>query len=382
MEMQSNREKIINAIRKELGKLPKTVNVRDLLAINNDEEFIKQCYLLILQRPPDEEGFNHFLDSLKKGIVSREDIILALRFSNEGEIKGVILEGLDNNLQKKLLLHLKKLKKLKNFIEKVSLFRIKRKLNKLKNLMLFPKKISELQEELEALKNSIDRLYSNNISYPFLSDKEYLKFEDAFRGSKDKVKQQQKLYFKFIEDLNRDSICIDLGCGRGEWLEILKEKGLKPIGVDINWCVIENLKEQGFKVINQDIFEFLKSQKNNTIDLITAFHIIEHIKPELRIKFLKEIQRVLKPNGLAIIETPNPRNILVGSGEFYRDPTHILPVFPDTLQFLGELVGFKNSQSYFIDYENNNFIKIDDYKFNDLQSYIEVSRDFAWIGKK
>jgi len=173
---------------------------------------------------------------------------------------------------------------------------------------------------------------------------------------------------------------VDFGCGRGEWLEILKEHGVSALGVEINDVFLKRLKNKDIDAVKADVFDFLKNTEDNSFHIVTAFHLIEHIEINLRVTFLREILRVLKKDGICILETPNPRNILVGSGDFYRDPSHITPLFPDTIQFTGKTIGFSDSASFFL--EKEGLVEIDNYPFDSLENYVSVSRDFAWSGKK
>ncbi|MCX7823067.1 MAG: methyltransferase domain-containing protein [Syntrophobacterales bacterium] len=209
-------------------------------------------------------------------------------------------------------------------------------------------------------------------------------FEEDFRGDSDTLKERVRVYLSLL----RSSHCLfdlpvaDLGCGRGEWLRLLKEEGIYAIGVDTNDLAISFLKEENLPFAKEDIFTFLERSNPNSFSAVTAFHVIEHIPPNRWVSFLRSIWRALAPGGIAIIETPNPRNILVSAGDFYRDPTHIYPVFPDTLEFLGEITGFENSTAWFFDENRSRLIPVKSVRFDSIHSYLSVSRDFAWSGRK
>jgi O-antigen chain-terminating methyltransferase len=132
---------------------------------------------------------------------------------------------------------------------------------------------------------------------------------------------------------------LDLGCGRGEWLEILTETGLEAYGVDTNQIFVGQCREKGFRVIEEDALQHLRSLPDSRLGAVTGFHIIEHLPLDVLIKLIDETVRVLKPGGLAIFETPNPQNVLVGSHSFYIDPTHRHPIPCLTAQFLLEARG-------------------------------------------
>jgi O-antigen chain-terminating methyltransferase len=118
--------------------------------------------------------------------------------------------------------------------------------------------------------------------------------------------------------------------------------------------------------------------------MVTSFHLIEHLPFRTLIDLLRQIQRVLLPGGLTILETPNPRNILVGASDFFRDMTHNNPIHPDSLRFALETLGMKDVACYFLQDEGSRrtAIRADEFVFNDLQSYVSVPRDFAAIARK
>jgi SAM-dependent methyltransferase len=171
----------------------------------------------------------------------------------------------------------------------------------------------------------------------------YVSFEDHFRGTREDIKERCKIYLPLMQEagLGTDAMPIlDLGCGRGEWLELLREEGLQGRGLDINPILVEECRKRGLEVVEDDIIAYLRTLPDASVGGITGFHIIEHLPFEILIKSLDETVRVLKPGGLAIFETPNPQNILVGSCSFYIDPTHRHPLHSQTMQFLAEARGF------------------------------------------
>ncbi len=177
---------------------------------------------------------------------------------------------------------------------------------------------------------------------------------------------------------------LDLGCGRGEWIEILQEEGLIVRGVDNNRVLFEQCLERGMDVVDSDAIEYLQALPAASLGAITAFHLIEHLSFEAMVDLLDEAIRVLRPDGVVIFETPNIRNILVGAGDFYRDPSHHHPIFPDTLQFLAQERGLVNTNCYFIQEteSGSELISSEEKQFDTLEDYLEVSRDYAFVGYK
>ena len=136
-----------------------------------------------------------------------------------------------------------------------------------------------------------------------------------------------------------DSPILDLGCGRGELLELLQDSGYVVRGVDLNQVMVSLCRERGFDVAERDLLEYLSEQPDSTIGAIVCLHVIEHLSYELLIAILAETVRVLKPGGLAIFETPNPENVRVASHTFYLDPTHRNPLPSALVKFLAEFQG-------------------------------------------
>lgn len=134
---------------------------------------------------------------------------------------------------------------------------------------------------------------------------------------------------------------LDIGCGRAEWVELLQKNQIDAFGIDMNHAMVEEAHRNGVKNIqNIDLFKYLKNLQDNSFDLITAFHIIEHIPFENLMIFFKEIRRVLKSGGQIMLETPNPENLLVSSLTFYKDPTHLNPLPAEVVEFMINYFGF------------------------------------------
>lgn len=171
----------------------------------------------------------------------------------------------------------------------------------------------------------------------------YRAFEDRFRGSRELILSRLKSYAPLLDCLKtafQSPSVLDLGCGRGEWLELLESFGIKASGVDLDEGMLIPCREQGFDVRNADALDYVSSLPTESVDLVTAFHMVEHIPFEILISLVSEVFRVLKPGGLLIMETPNPENISVASEHFYLDPSHVKPIPSGLLSFIPEFVGF------------------------------------------
>ena len=215
-------------------------------------------------------------------------------------------------------------------------------------------------------------------------DSFYVSFEDEFRGTKEDIKNKVKIYLPFvnkISEIKSDIKILDLGCGRGEWLELLKNDGYTNAkGIDLNSVMVSHSKKINLDVEEVDAVAYLKSLDNESLSIVTGFHILEHLPFEVLMSVFKESLRVLKKGGMIIFETPNPRNILVGSSDFYLDPTHINPIHPLTLKFIAKEVGFSNAKSYILDDEK--LSDFDTLKFDNINDFINIGRDLSVIAYK
>jgi O-antigen chain-terminating methyltransferase len=234
---------------------------------------------------------------------------------------------------------------------------------------------------------TVDQLQSLSNEEPHQLDALYVAFEDQFRGSREEVRNTLNVYLPLLEDAKMgtpESPIIDLGCGRGEWLELLRESGYSARGIDINKVMLEQCHTIGLEVIEADAIAYLQNLPDHSLGAVTGFHLIEHLQFTVLMKLFDETMRVLQPGGLIIFETPNPRNLFVGSGDFYRDPTHVNPIHPDTIAYIASLKGFINAESYFFAKQDNRLqlLASSNVKFDTLESYLSISRDFALIGYK
>lgn len=176
-----------------------------------------------------------------------------------------------------------------------------------------------------------------------MSDPFYRAYEDRHRGSRNLIKSRLRAYQPFLDPLRAavaPATAIDLGCGRGEWLELLGELGFDARGVDLDEGMLEACREHGLRAEHADAIQSLRALPEASMALVSAFHVVEHIPFDALRTLVTEALRVLKPGGLLIMETPNPENLVVGSSSFYQDPTHQRPIPPELLRFVTEFTGF------------------------------------------
>ena len=172
----------------------------------------------------------------------------------------------------------------------------------------------------------------------------YAEFEDVFRGPRDEIKHRLKVYVPWLERAavgSASAPVLDLGCGRGEWLELLAERNFTASGVDSNLSMIGRCRALSLEVTQTDALTHLRSLPDQSVGAITSFHMIEHLPLETLITIVDEALRVLRSGGLLIFETPNVQNLRVGSQSFWIDPTHLQPMPSQTLRFLLEARGFR-----------------------------------------
>jgi O-antigen chain-terminating methyltransferase len=210
--------------------------------------------------------------------------------------------------------------------------------------------LQELRRQLMAEGGSKES-FAQNLTSPDILDPLYLAFENQFRGTRELIKERLLEYVPLIREAKAGTAgreILDIGCGRGEWLEIMSNEGLQAKGLDLNHVLVQECREKGFEVLENDALSHLRSLPDSSIGAITAFHLIEHLTFDDRISLFDESVRVLKPGGIALFETPNPRNLLVGSCDFWSDPTHLRPLYPETHQFLLEYRGFCKVELIFL----------------------------------
>ncbi len=222
---------------------------------------------------------------------------------------------------------------------------------------------------------------------PHVADAGYLTFEDAFRGSREEIKERASIYvpkLRAAQAGTEKAPIVDLGCGRGELLEVLREQGLNASGVDSNAAAVDKCRELKLDVVLGDMFEALGKVPDGSLGGLTALHVVEHLPFPLVLKLLDESLRVLRPGGVAIFETPNPTNILVGASNFYIDPTHRNPVHPQTLRYLVEARGMVQVETMMLHPfpEDMRLAELDSPVARIVNEYFFGPQDYAVIGRR
>lgn len=173
-------------------------------------------------------------------------------------------------------------------------------------------------------------------------DSFYVEFEDNFRGTAEDITARLSIYLPYLNQFSGDASAtvVDIGCGRGEWLRLLKNNHINALGIDMNEAMVETCQEQGLSAVCQDAIAYLRQQPEASLAAITGFHIIEHLPFKVLLSLFDAALHALRPDGLIIFETPNPENLTVGACNFYFDPTHRNPIVPAVAQFMAKQRGF------------------------------------------
>ncbi len=216
--------------------------------------------------------------------------------------------------------------------------------------------IDELSSQLARHRRYVDNLQlpsrsssDSNSSVPtqapsspeIIDDALYMALEDAFRGSYASIQARQSQYLHLLESYKHSSFpLLDIGCGRGEWLGLLKSQGFNSYGIDTNSAAVNECQSAGLDVKNSDLISHLESLPDESLSCITMFQVLEHLPFNMILKTMKQIRRVLVPGGLFIGEIPNSQNLLVAASNFWIDPTHQRPLHPLLLKFLATECGF------------------------------------------
>ena len=197
---------------------------------------------------------------------------------------------------------------------------------------------------LDASARQARKVLNENDDEPSLEE-QYASFEHTFRGEREQIKLRAAHYLDTLADAGiepgGEGVVLDLGSGRGEWLELLAEHGYHGRGVDSNRGMLKASEDRGHEVVEADALDYLRAQPDGSFAAITSMHMVEHMPHAVVIQLLDEALRTLRPGGVLILETPNPENVLVGSCMFYMDPTHLHPIPPPLLQWTAQARGFE-----------------------------------------
>lgn len=390
-------------------------HVNDLLRYH-DRAFVEASYRAVLKRSPDQAEFLRDLKRLRTGYFNKIDLLADLRFSTEGKVKNVHLDGLFvPALVRRLgqlplvgypirlaiaLVRLPNLirdqrefagyvlaqnQEMADFINVMSVRLVEQSVAERKAITERQKNYESVAgTRLDELKEGIFkevadvRFRIGDVTDPQLESL-YSALEDQFRGTREEIKERCREYLPFVKD---SAPVIDLGCGRGEWLELLREAEIEARGVDGNHLQIEQCRARGLDVTEGDFLVNLKGMAAESVGAITGFHIIEHLSFNALVVLLNEVMRVLRPGGIVIFETPNPENVVVGSHYFYLDPTHRHPLPSELMEFVFKHHGFRDIEVLNLHPWDSGRVAGEGQLAERFNGYFYGPMDYAIVGRK
>lgn len=172
---------------------------------------------------------------------------------------------------------------------------------------------------------------------------DYAGFEDRFRGNTEEVRDNQRRYLDRFPAANSPGMIVDVGCGRGEMLEVLLEAGHAVVGVDTDPNMIKVCEAKGLPVVQQDAMSFLESLAPESVKGVFCAQVVEHMLTHEIERFIQLSYERLRVSGVAVVETINPRSLYALGNHFFADTSHVRPVHPETLRFLCEQTGFSTT---------------------------------------
>lgn len=213
---------------------------------------------------------------------------------------------------------------------------------------------------------------------------DYFDFENYFRGSRELIKARQLEYLSYLKSCKK---VVDIGCGRGEFLEIMQENNIPAVGVDTYKPFADYCLEKGFSAVCMDGIEYLSNEQG--FDGIFAGQVIEHLTIGQIVSLIDTAYNKLPDGGVLIMETPNPRSLSIYVNAFFIDPSHVKPVHPETIRYLLKNAGFKTVDILYTKNSRPNItippIKDEDEfnsAMNKVQEMLFESQDYAAIARK
>jgi O-antigen chain-terminating methyltransferase len=167
---------------------------------------------------------------------------------------------------------------------------------------------------------------------------DYFAFESRMRGSTESIRERQRPY---VEDFRESAPVLDLGCGRGEFLALLRGAGIEARGVDLDEDMVAYARGEGLEVEHADAIQYLQGLEDGSLGGIFAAQLVEHVPAPSLVQLLELAAAKLCSGGLLVAETINPLSPLA-LRNYYADLTHAQPLVPETLELLARQVGFGN----------------------------------------
>jgi O-antigen chain-terminating methyltransferase len=172
----------------------------------------------------------------------------------------------------------------------------------------------------------------------------YVGFEDCFRGSEEEIRRRQADYVRLFDGATD---VLDAGCGRGEFLSLLREAGISARGVDANEEMVDLCRKRGLTAECADAVAYLEGLADESLGGLFAAQVVEHLPPARLMGLLRHAGRALRPGARLVLETINPTCWVAFFEGYIRDLTHAKPLHPETLKFLAIASGFTDVQVQF-----------------------------------
>jgi SAM-dependent methyltransferase len=173
---------------------------------------------------------------------------------------------------------------------------------------------------------------------------DYFAFEARMRGSTAQVRERQRVY---VDDFREAAPVLDVGCGRGELLSLLRESGIESRGVDADSDMVEYARGEGLDVEQVDALPYLEGLEDDSLGGMFAGQVVEHLPPPALVRLLELAAQKLRPGGLFVAETINPLSPLA-LRNYFADLTHAQPLVPETLELLARQAGFREVETRFL----------------------------------
>ncbi|MCZ7356128.1 MAG: class I SAM-dependent methyltransferase [Candidatus Methanoperedens sp.] len=254
---------------------------------------------------------------------------------------------------------------------------------------------SKINEAMAALSKDID--LTQLPGAPTDDVMNYFLFEEKFRGSTEDIRKRQSVYLEYFKNCKN---VLDIGCGRGEFLSLLKENGIGARGIDMNEDMVLYCQKNGLEVSQNNALSYLTSLSDKSLDGIFSAQVVEHLQPADLISLIKLTYDKMQYGSYFIAETINPMCLSVFASSFCMDLSHVKPIHPETIKFLLESVGFREIQFIFLSSfhetiklaklkstENMNIeekmrLEVMNQNIDKLNSLLYGYQDYAVIGKK
>ncbi len=168
---------------------------------------------------------------------------------------------------------------------------------------------------------------------------DYYWFESIHRGDRALIKRRQQPYLEYFEGCSN---VLDVGCGRGEFLELMAEKGIGGYGIDIENDSGQYCEDAGLKAVPAEGLAHLASLEDEAVDGVFISQVAEHMTPSELIELVGLAYAKMRQGGYVVVETPNPQCLLIFASFFYADLSHVQPIHPETMRFLMLSAGFRD----------------------------------------